>query len=130
MTAGGLVADVTHPHGTGWFWGRLDGAHLSATKVRQEEVLDASEHVDTPLPPTALWLLRGLVLQRTAELVGHDVSLSTARTPRDRQGPRRPCWQRVATIRGQHLFADWDPARITPAAPSCSSGDATTPELT
>jgi hypothetical protein len=86
VTAGGLVADVTHPHGTGWFWGRLDGAHLSATKVRQQEVLDASEHVRPPLLPAAVWLFRGLVLQRTAELVGHDVSFSTPRTPRDRQG--------------------------------------------
>ena len=53
MTADGLVADVTDPLGTRWLLGCLDGAHLSSTIERQEEVLDVAEHVHPPLPPAA-----------------------------------------------------------------------------
>jgi hypothetical protein len=54
VAAGGLMADVTDPLGTRWLWGCLGGTHLSATKVRQEEVLEAAAHFHPPLPPAAV----------------------------------------------------------------------------
>jgi hypothetical protein len=54
MTADGLMAEVANPLGTRWLGGCVNGTQLSAAKERQEEVLDAAEHIHPPLPPAAV----------------------------------------------------------------------------